>query len=87
MANQRKYEITAEQYMSLLHYRDMFNVHSESVEYLCSGEQLSEILYGFKLGRIYSSLKDHYSEMKTLLSEIEEVEIGLRSPSDTEKNQ
>lgn len=65
-----KYFITEEQLKDLNHFYRMFQVHADEIEELCKNEKY-DISYGFQLGKIHSSIRDHFIEMMSLVNEIE----------------
>ncbi len=70
----KKYLINEEQLRLIGHYCRMFDVNSDLVKDLCSGEK-DNIVYGFELGQMYSHLRECYLEMMDLEREIKEQEV------------
>lgn len=66
---ERKYLITQEQLELIEHYKRMFELNAETVQQLCNSEK-DDIVYGFELGKMHSHLRDCFTEMMELESEI-----------------
>ncbi len=66
---EKKYLITQDQFDNINHYQRMFEINAELINNLCSSEK-DDVVYGFKLGEIYTHLRTCFIEMMSLESEI-----------------
>ena len=71
---ERKQIITQEQLELIEHYKRMFELNAEQVRDLCNSEK-DDIVYGFELGKIHSHLRDCFTEMMELESEIRHQKV------------
>lgn len=69
-----KYYLTKEQLDCFDHYKRMFENTAERIKELCKGEK-DDIVYGFELGELHSSLRQWFVEMMELESEIKQQEL------------
>ena len=65
----REYKITQEQLETLQHYTRMFELNADLVKDLCNNEK-DDVVYGFELGKIYTHLRECFTEMYDLEQEI-----------------
>ena len=65
----KKYIITQDQLESIEHFKRMFEYQAETVKDLCN-EERDDVVYGFELGKMYSSLRQFFIEMMELESDI-----------------
>lgn len=71
---EQKYLITQEQLKQIQHYKTMFELNAEFVRDLCNSEK-DDIIYGFELGKMYSHLRDCFTQMMLLESEIRNQKV------------
>jgi len=71
---ERKYMITQEQMEQIDFFKHMFDHHAEQIYDLCKKER-DDVVYGFRLGEIYTRMKEHYSEMMQMENAIYDHEI------------
>lgn len=66
---EKKYYLKQEQLFNLQYSQREFDSTSDLIKELCSSEK-SDIEYGFQLGVLYKSLREHYLRMSDLLEDI-----------------
>lgn len=66
---ENKYIITQDQLEIIEHFQRMFDLHSGYIKDLCGSEK-DDIVYGFELGKMYNSMREHYMDMMTLTTNI-----------------
>lgn len=71
---ERKYLITQKQLEQIEHYKRMFELNADLVRDLCNSEK-DDVVYGFELGKMYSHLRDCFTEMMELESEIRSQKV------------
>ncbi len=71
---ERKYLITQEQLEKIEHYKRMFELNANLIQDLCNSEK-DDVVYGFELGKMYSHLRDCFTEMMELESEIRNQKV------------
>jgi hypothetical protein len=64
-----KYEISKEQYDTLVYVKQMIEVHKDTIFHLCAKEQ-DDIRYGFELGLINANLSQLHTDLIFLLSDV-----------------
>ena len=72
------FEITEEQLDTLIQCRSMLSINSEEIEELCNSKK-DNIVYGFELGKIYSSLRDSFFNIDKFIDLIknqEAIDVG-----------
>ena len=67
----KTYTLTQDQLDDLEHFKHMFEHNAELLRGICSSEK-DDIVYGFELGRMYSSLESNFLEMSKLMYSIKE---------------
>jgi hypothetical protein len=71
---ERKYFITQEQLEIIEHYKRMFSLNADLLRDLCN-EEKDDIVYGFELGMMHSHLRDCFTKMMELESEIRNQKV------------
>ena len=66
---ENKYLITQEQLRLISHYKRMFEMNAEYIQGLCPSEKYV-IVYGYELGKIHSHLRECFTDMMVLETEI-----------------